>query len=82
MGTNSEPAEDLGGVLSSLSAQGTTGVHVATAAVDGAHRAVIEEIYNELLGQATRQGIMPFPMYVTQNEQAARFLTDSLTTVG
>jgi len=82
MGTNSEPAEDLGGILSSLSAQGIRGVHVSTAAVDGAHRAVVEEIYNELLGEATQQGIMPFPMYVTQSEEAARFLTDSLTPVG
>lgn len=80
-GTDSEPAEDLEGVLSSLSAQGTTGVHVATASVGAAHRAWVEEVYGELLNQAMQQGIMPFPMFATQSEEAARFLSDSLTPV-
>jgi tetratricopeptide (TPR) repeat protein len=81
-GTDSEPAEDLDRVLSSLSVQGPTGVHVATAVVPAAHRGWVEQVYTELLGQAMQQGIMPFPMFVTQSEDAALFLNDSLSTYG
>ena len=78
MGTSSEPVDELDAVLSSMSMQGTEGVHIVALNVDAARKGAVLKVYEELLGSAMQQGILPFPLFTTTNEDAARFLDELL----
>lgn len=78
MGTSADEIPDLNTVLGSLGMQGNEGVHVCAVTVDAPRKAAVVSVYEDLLGQATAQGILPFPMFATTNEEAARFLDELL----
>jgi hypothetical protein len=55
--------------------------HVAFAVVDGEGVAWVRGVYDQLLEEAMSQGILPYYMYVTTDEGAARFLLESFSSV-
>jgi hypothetical protein len=78
MGSKCEPMSHIHEVLVELkiSAQ-RTGIHVAFISVDQSGVSYVHEAYRKLLNQAIPQGILPFSMYVTNDEGSAESLLDS-----
>jgi len=56
-------------------------IHIASVTVDSSDASWVHGIYNEVLDQAVRQGILPFNMYVTEDKNAAKFLLESLNKI-
>lgn len=68
---------EVGTVAEAMSAVQAAGYHdvfVAVAGMDQSGREQMEEMYRGLVRQAFRQGIMPFPMFETDDRRAAQFL--------
>lgn len=76
IGTSVEPVDDIGAIVSRLVARQR--VYLVVADVDAEHRDWVEMVYRTMLDQAIGQGILPFPMYVTENPAAARLLMELL----
>ncbi len=82
LGKNSSPAEDLGDVMQKMASEGGTGtINIACALATPMDLTFLRIDYNTILSGAVRQGILPFPMFVTENVEAAQFLLDRCTEV-
>lgn len=76
--STSKEVSAVADVLGSLGAQsGSGGIHVAYVTVGPAGRDWVRQVYDELVRQAVPQGILPFPVYSTEDGSAARFLLAS-----
>ena len=80
-GKQESTVEDMDDVLRQMAAQGTQEVHVFLVNAEGDMYERMKLLYNEILSQATSQGILPFPMFVTENPDAKQFVLGSLETV-
>ncbi len=81
MGSSCSKADTVGEVLRSMRVGVLGDTHVAFAAVDGEGVAWVRGVYDQLLEEAMSQGILPYYMYVTTDEGAARFLLESFSRV-
>ena len=72
LGTKHEPVERMEDLLGKLSVGAQGVMHIAFAEVSDAHADWVHKVYNELLGEAARQGILPFRMYVTKDQEASQ----------
>lgn len=81
MGSSGSEVESVAEVLRSMRVGAFGDTHVAFAAVDGGGVAWVRNVYDELLKEAMSQGILPYYVYVTPEEPAARFLLESFTRV-
>lgn len=78
MGSTSEPADDIAGVLGSLGFESTSGgAYVAYVTVGPKGVGWVKEAYTRVMGDALRQGILPFSMFETGNAEAAEYLLAS-----
>lgn len=81
LGEKDSPAEDLGDIISNIAIQGTSTISIACAPATPAVLETVKKFYNAILSDAVSQMILPFPMFVTQNLEAAQFLLDHFTEV-
>lgn len=77
LGSKAEPMAHVHEVLQRLGVSANTEIHVAFVSVDQTGVSWVQKVYAELLGQAVSQGILPYRMFVTNDETAAQFLLDS-----
>ncbi len=77
MGSSGAEIDTVAEVLRSMRVGAFGDTHVAFAAVDGEGVAWVRSVYDELLKEAMSQGILPYYVYVTTEEPAARFLLES-----
>jgi hypothetical protein len=80
MGSEVKEVPNVADVLSKLqggSANGTIFISYVTVGPKG--QKWVHEVYTTLLGEAVKQGILPFRMYSTTSKQAAQFLLDSFS---
>jgi hypothetical protein len=77
MGSSGTEVDSVAEVLRSMRVGAFGDTHVAFAAVDGGGVAWVRSVYDELLKEAMSQGILPYYVYVTTEEPAARFLLES-----
>ncbi|MDP2954860.1 MAG: hypothetical protein Q8N53_00450 [Longimicrobiales bacterium] len=79
MGQQSWPTTSLEQVLRQMQASESSGsLHVAYGATTSAHADWMQQVYQQLIGDALKQGILPFQMYVTESEEAAKTLLAAL----
>jgi hypothetical protein len=81
MGSSESAVDTVAEALRDIRAGSYGDTHVAYAAVGGGGADWVLTVYNELLKEATSQGILPYYLYVTKDAAAARFLCDSFTRV-
>ncbi|HLO15513.1 MAG TPA: hypothetical protein VK206_11835 [Anaerolineales bacterium] len=81
MGAKSTPVSQTQEVLLSIRVAASRESHIAFVSVDQTGVSWVHKVYNELLNQAVSQGILPFEMFVTNNENAAQFLLGSFSKV-
>jgi hypothetical protein len=81
MGSTGGEMGDVAEVLQSMRVGAFGDSHVAFAAVDGGGVAWVRSVYDELLKEAMSQGILPYYVYITAEEPAARFLLESFRRV-
>lgn len=81
MGSRSTPVSHMREVLSRLAVDARRDIHVAYVSVDRTGVSWVHKVYGGLLDQAVRQGILPYNMYGTQDQDAAKFLLGSLDKV-
>lgn len=72
LGKKHEHVDQMEELLGKLGASAHGVLHVAFAEVSDAHAEWVHQVYNELLGEAVRQGILPFRMYVTRDPEASQ----------
>ena len=77
MGSSGTEVGSVAEMLRSMRVGAFGDTHVAFAAVDGGGVAWVRSVYDELLKEAMSQGILPYYVYVTTEEPAARFLLES-----
>jgi hypothetical protein len=82
MGKDTTPLHRMADVLSSLRAGSSGETHVVHAQVHAPGAPWVHTVYDELLHEATSQGILPYYMFETRDDGAARYLLDSLRRVG
>lgn len=80
MGSTVEEMRDLVDVLASLRRESGE-VSIAYAAVGPTGLDWVGEVYTTVMGEAAGQGILPFYMYSTTDEAAAKHLLSSFTAV-
>ncbi len=78
MGGQSWATSSLDQVLDQIQAGGSGDVHVAYAITTAARAEWMTSTYETLVGEALKQGILPFRMYVTENDAAAAALLSAL----
>jgi hypothetical protein len=81
MGSSVGEMATVADVLSDVSVAGYQGVFISHVTVGPSGRDWVREVYTTLLGEAVKQGILPFSMYTTSSEEAAQFLIDSFSPV-
>jgi hypothetical protein len=81
MGSSGTEVDDIAEVLRNMRVGAYGDMHVAFAVVDGGGAAWVRTVYDELLKEAMSQGILPYYVYVTTEEPAARFLLESFERV-
>lgn len=82
LGANSTAIATVGDALREMKPGGTgSQTYVAFAAVSGEMYEKMNLLYDTMLKDATSQGMLPFPMLVTTNRDAAQFLLDSCEAV-
>ncbi len=81
LGSSRTPVEQMEELLVEFRAAASRIVHVAFVEVGADHSPWVRQVYEELLGQALKQGILPFPMFITNNKEAADFIRASLQSV-
>ena len=74
LGEQSWETSSLEQVLGEIQAGATQEVHVAYGVTTAARADWMRLVYGQLLADALKQGILPFRMYVTESEDAARAL--------
>lgn len=75
MGQQSWPTTRLEQVLRQMQASESSGaLHVAYGVPSSMHADWMRQVYQQLIGDALKQGILPFRMYVTESEEAAKTL--------
>lgn len=79
MGEQSWATSTLEKVLAQIRAAESEGsVHVAYGATDSRRVEWMQTVYRRLVGEALKQGIPPFRMYVTESDAAAAALVEAL----
>lgn len=75
MGQQSWATASLEQVLRQMQASESSGaLHVAYGVTTSAHADWMRQVYQQLVGDALKQGILPFRMYVTERDEAAKAL--------
>lgn len=78
MGSNARHVHRMSEVLSGVRAGSSGETHVAYASVKEPGAPWVRTVYDELLNEAMSEGILPYYIYETKDDGAARFLLDSL----
>jgi Flp pilus assembly protein TadD len=82
LATSTSQVAAVADVLAGLQTEARAhGAHVAYVAVGATGTGWVREVYDNLLGQAVQQGILPFAVYSTDDGEAAKFLLDSFAPV-
>ena len=82
LGSREAPVPLLPEVLAELKSASWRGsVFISHVAIGDSGKKWVHEVYNLLLDEALKQGILPFSMYVTADQGAAQFLLDSFQAV-
>jgi hypothetical protein len=81
MGTTVENVANVSDVLSEMSSAAYGALHISYVSVGPKGREWVPNVYDTLLGEAVRQGILPFRMYATNDKRAAQFLLDSFSLI-
>ena len=81
LGAKAENVANVSDLLLKMSVGAYGGLHISFVTVGPKGREWVPTVYNTLLGEAVRQGILPFRMYVTTDKAAADFLLGSFTLV-
>lgn len=81
LGTTAGTIANVSDVLSQMSVGSYGSLSIAYVTVGPKGREWVPNVYNTLLGEAGRQGILPFRMYTTTDKAAARFLVDSFSLI-
>lgn len=76
LGTQEEVVEKMSDALGQMGITGSGELHVVFAAMKGEMYIKLHFVYQKLLEEAVRQGIMPFRLLVTERVEAAQFLLD------
>jgi hypothetical protein len=80
MGDRSSQVMKLADVLAGMRVDASSGgTHISYVAVNPSGEASVKDVYSTLLKEAMSQEILPFFLYETKREDAARFLLDSFT---
>lgn len=74
MGAQSWDTTSLESVLTQIQAGATQEIHVAYGVTTAGHADWMKTTYETLIGEALKQGILPFRMYMTESEAAAAVL--------
>jgi len=74
MGAQSWDTTSLESVLTQIQAGATQEIHVAYGVTTAARADWMKSTYETLIGEALKQGILPFRMYMTESEAAAAVL--------
>ena len=77
MGATVQEIATVADVLTKVRFQGFGGIYISHVAVGPNGRNWVQDVYTKLLGEAVRQGILPFTMYTTSSKHAAEFLAGS-----
>lgn len=77
MGAKSTPLSQTHEVLRELRLAASKEIHIAFVSVDQSGGAWVQKVYAELLNSAVSQGILPYKMYLTKDNDAAQFLLGS-----
>jgi len=78
MGPNARHVHKMSEVLSGVRAGSAGETHVAYASVKAPGAPWVRAVYDELLNEAMSEGVLPYYIYETKDDGAARYLLDSL----